>query len=143
MKKKPNIHITHKFPKFIESICERISENRVDAILRRGYKIDSYAVFRYIWTAYLLFVFTAFTIYLCGMVAMPMLAVWYASAIGVTPETDTLTMVSLYYFPYGFMSLALLILEFVCVKSFKNWLSERTKRFCIRHYQRNMDSKNK
>lgn len=143
MKKKPNTHTTPKFPKFIESICERISESRADAISRRGYKIDSYAVFRYIWTAYLLFVFTTFTIYLCGMVIMPMLAVWYASAIGVTAETDALTMVSLYYFPYGFMSLALLILEFVCVKSFKNWLSERTKRFCKRHYMRSMDVKNK
>lgn len=126
-------------------MTERYKENKADSIARRGYEFDWYSVFRVIWASYLTVMLAGISVYLITMNLIPITAVWYASAIGVTKGIDTLTMVSLYYVPFLFICGLLFVLECTFLKNFTKWMWKRNHRFCIRHYQRELaaqDSRN-
>ena len=107
----------------------------------RGYPIDSYVLFRYIWSIYWTIFVTGFIVYSVPGSLVPVIGVWYGNALGLAGMEDNVTIAALYFVPYLF-AIGLLFIGCVAVIRFvAKWFKRRNDFLIKIHFElKNKDS---
>lgn len=93
----------------------------------RGYPIDSYVLFRYIWSGYWVAFLTGFLVYAVPGAFIPVVGVWYGNALGLAGMEDTVTIAALYFVPYLFTVGFIFVGCIGLIKFVTNWFKKRNE----------------
>ncbi len=127
-KKERNFHPVKAFKELLKVRLEKKAE-------LRGYRIDAYVVLRYIWSFYWTAFVTGFLVYSVPGSLIPMLGIWYGNALGLASMEDTVTIAALYFVPYIFTTVLILIGCVAFIKGVAGYFRRRND-FLIRiHFE--------
>lgn len=101
----------------------------------RGYPMDAYVWFRYIWAAYWTIFFAGFVFYCVPGNLIPVMGIWYGNALGLSSMEDTVTIYALYFVPYLFAVGLIFVGCLIAIRFVAKWFKKRNE-FLIRiHFE--------